>query len=174
MAVAPEDAVTIAVPHASSFPRAVTNESTGSMAASSAAEEVGAAAAGGRRQQVVMHRSMTKLLSGQPVMVTIVREALGDYEVRFRVLIYHPITSKETVLPLMSPLLEKVLGECGLGNSLFISADAVDRKHKELAAAIMPLIYVHPDGMEIELRAAPKHGGKTGAQKSPSPMPLAA
>eukprot|EP00928_Gymnodinium_smaydae_P028098 TRINITY_DN21526_c1_g2_i3.p1 TRINITY_DN21526_c1_g2~~TRINITY_DN21526_c1_g2_i3.p1 ORF type:complete len:160 (+),score=27.05 TRINITY_DN21526_c1_g2_i3:567-1046(+) len=134
MAVAPEDAVTIAVPHASSFPRAVTNESTGSMAASSAAEEVGAAAAGGRRQQVVMHRSMTKLLSGQPVMVTIVREALGDYEVRFRVLIYHPITSKETVLPLMSPLLEKVLGECGLGNSLFISAVAA--RHERL----------HPDG----------------------------
>merc|ERR1712157_351476 len=85
------------------------------------------------KDRQLIHRSMRKLPSGQPVVLTIVRELLPDASIRFRILMYHPVTAREIFLVLVNPLLDKVLGACGLGNSRTATVEAVDEAKKEVS-----------------------------------------
>jgi len=107
------------------------------------------------KENKLIHRELRKLPSGQPVLLSVVRELPPDGILRFRVIMYHPLTSQEMFLLLVNPLLDRVLAACGLGSSLTVPLEAVDAASKEVAAQILPFVYVHPDGAEIELRAAP-------------------
>merc|ERR1712039_31387 len=102
-----------------------------------------------------IYRGCRKLTSGQPVMITVLRELLADgpkSPVRFRVRMYHPVTSKENSIFLQNPLLDQILRACDLGNSKTATAEMVDAKSKDLAARIVACVYIHPDGKEIEFR----------------------
>lgn len=88
-------------------------------------------------------------------MLTVLRELLADgprSPVRFRVRMYHPVTSRESSIFLQNPLLDQVLSACDLGNSKTARAETVDAKSKDLAARIIACVYIHPDGKEIEFR----------------------
>jgi len=110
-----------------------------------------------------IYRGCRKLASGQPVMLTVLRELLADgpkSPVRFRVRMYHPVTSRESSIFLQNPLLDQILRSCDLGNSKTATAEVVDAKTKDLATRIVSCVYIHPDGREIEFR-----GKEPGHQK---------
>merc|ERR1712232_215716 len=103
-------------------------------------------------QHYIMLRGVRKLPSGQPVVLSIVREQACGKVTRFRILMYHPVSGRETFLFLTTPLLDDVLAEVGLEHSRLASVEDVDAKKDTLAALILKNIYVHPDGAEMELR----------------------
>jgi hypothetical protein len=100
----------------------------------------------------LIHRETRKLPSGQPVVLSLVREILPDRSVRFRVLMFHPMTSREMKLVLVNPLLDKILQKSGLGDSRTATAEEVDEARPQVAALILGCVYVHPDGAELEFR----------------------
>jgi hypothetical protein len=106
-------------------------------------------------QHQIIHRGVRKLPSGQPVVLSIVREQACSCVTRFRILMYHPVSGRETYLFLANPLLDEVLAQVGLEASRMASVQDVDAKSQQLAALILQNIYVHPDGAEMEIR--PNH-----------------
>eukprot|EP00425_Heterocapsa_triquetra_P033843 CAMPEP_0195122570 /NCGR_PEP_ID=MMETSP0448-20130528/126709_1 /TAXON_ID=66468 /ORGANISM="Heterocapsa triquestra, Strain CCMP 448" /LENGTH=132 /DNA_ID=CAMNT_0040160065 /DNA_START=1 /DNA_END=395 /DNA_ORIENTATION=+ len=100
----------------------------------------------------LIHRSTRTLPSGQPVVLSIVREAVPDSYLHMRVLLYHPLTACEQYVHIETRLLDKVLRVCGLGDSKTVTAEAVDASAKEVAAKLLPCVYVHPEGTEVEIR----------------------
>jgi len=113
-------------------------------------------ASGTTKERRLLHRLTRNLPTGQPIVLSIVREILSDASLRFCVLMYHPVTAREKSACLVNPMLDKVLGACDLGASTTASVEAVDAASKEVVAQILPLIYVHPDGDDVEIKPAPQ------------------
>jgi len=115
----------------------IDDQATRSQAAEPSPETKEAAAAIPPKSSKIIHRATRKLPSGQPVVLSVVREVLSDGAVRFRVIMYHPGTAQEVGLLLLNPLLDKVLAAAGLhGGSLGTSAEEVDAARKEVVAQI--------------------------------------
>jgi len=106
--------------------------------------------ANAKKASRIIHRVTRRLPSGQPVLISVVREMLPDKSIRFRVLMYHPVTAREMQLVLASPFPDRILAACGLGTSRTVTAEAVDAARNEVSAQILPFVFVHPDGAEIE------------------------
>jgi hypothetical protein len=100
----------------------------------------------------LLHRETRHLPSGQPVALSVVRELLSDDSVRFRVLMYHPVTAQEIQLLLVNPLLDQALMACHLATSREVTPEAIDSAGKEVANRILSLLHVHPDGQGMEFR----------------------
>jgi len=100
----------------------------------------------------LLHRETRHLPSGQPVALSVVRELLSDDSVRFRVLMYHPVTAQETQLLLVNPLLDQALMACHLATSRDVAPEAIDLIGKKVASRILSLLHVHPDGQGMEFR----------------------
>jgi len=100
----------------------------------------------------LLHRETRHLPSGQPVALSVVRELLSDNSVRFRVLMYHPVTAQETQLLLVNPLLDQALMACQLAMSREVTPEAIDSIGKDVASRILALLHVHPDGKGMEFR----------------------
>lgn len=114
-------------------------------------------------QHQIIHRGVRKLPSGQPVVLSIVREQACGCVTRFRILMYHPVSGRETYLFLANPLLDEVLAQVGLEASRLASVEDVDAKSQQIAALILQNIYVHPDGAEMEIR--PNHSSTSSSNK---------
>merc|ERR1712110_423972 len=116
----------------------------------------------------IIHRGIRKLPSGQPVVLSILREQSCGKVTRFRILMYHPVSGRETFLFLTTPLLDDLLAEVGLEHARLASVEDVDARKDTIAALILKNIYVHPDGAEMELR--PNH---TSVSSPKNPKDLA-
>lgn len=106
-----------------------------------------------RRAMRLIHRASRKLPSGQPVLLSVVREVTPDAAVRFLVLLYHPVTARELKNYVPNPLLDKILGACNCGDSATATCEMVDNSRKQVAQNILACVSVHPDGDDMELRA---------------------
>merc|ERR1719316_341384 len=102
----------------------------------------------------LIHRTTHKLHSGQPVVLSVIRELISDNSLRFRVLMYNPITAKENSLLLMNPVLDKILALSGVGDSRTVTIEEIDSKSEQVATQILACSYVHPDGTAIEIRTS--------------------
>jgi hypothetical protein len=102
----------------------------------------------------LLRRVTQKLPSGQPVVLSVVREIISDGSVRFRVNMYNPVSAKEMSISLRNPLLDRVLASCGLGSSSSGIAEEVDRRGVDVAVSILRIVSVHPDGTEMDFRGA--------------------
>eukprot|EP00929_Paragymnodinium_shiwhaense_P074530 TRINITY_DN38154_c0_g1_i3.p1 TRINITY_DN38154_c0_g1~~TRINITY_DN38154_c0_g1_i3.p1 ORF type:complete len:1818 (+),score=353.11 TRINITY_DN38154_c0_g1_i3:240-5693(+) len=104
------------------------------------------------QDSLLVHRGVRKLPSGQPVVISIIREVLPDTTMRYRVLLYHPLTAQEIYVFLVNPHLDGVLQTVGLGSTLTTSVQVLDEHKDEIVTQILSLLYVQPEGTEIELR----------------------
>merc|ERR1712190_45163 len=84
--------------------------------ASASSPATGSASKGAKASRLI-HRATRKLPSGQPVLLSVVRELLTDRSLRFRVLMYHPVTARESHLVVAGPFVDRILGDCHLGDS---------------------------------------------------------
>mmetsp|Transcript_53825 Transcript_53825/g.93485 ORF Transcript_53825/g.93485 Transcript_53825/m.93485 type:complete len:1909 (-) Transcript_53825:63-5789(-) len=145
-----------AVPALPAPPRPASSASQ-QQGASALAESSAVVADAGKQEKPkafqLMFRTTRKLPSGQPVVLTVVRERLMDTFFRFQVLMYHPVTAREMKIALVNPLLDKVLNACGLEDSKVATVEQIDAKGKEVALHILSYAYVHPDGADIEFRS---------------------
>merc|ERR1719281_244370 len=82
----------------------------------------------------LIHRTTHKLHSGQPVILSVIRELVSDNSTRFRVIMYNPMTAKENSLLLMNPLLDQVLALAGFGDTRTVTVEEIDRRKEEIAS----------------------------------------
>lgn len=96
------------------------------------------------------------------------REVLPDRTLRFRVLVFHPVTAQEMKLVLTNPLLDRILRACGLRDSTTATAEEVDNAREEVAAQVLACVFVHPEGTELEFREEALRKGVHDSERSRS------
>merc|ERR1712224_181768 len=104
----------------------------------------------------LMHHVVQRLVSGELVVLSLVREPLPDNQVRLCTFMYNPSAAREVSYYIVNLLLDKVLKACGLEDSKSITAEAVDAVSEVVVACILECVFILPCGVEFEFRLAPR------------------